>query len=412
MLKPFAASVDSAPRPTGAALFLSAEAPYPCMGGGALRSASLLEYLAGRYDVDVIVFRQPGAPDPGDAFPPGLARRVFSIDLPFHSRRPAARTLRVLSRFLRNRPPLIDRFSGFASSISACLEGRDYDLAVVEHIWCAEYVAAIRPHSRCVLLDVHNIESLWHARLAAAEKPLHSLVLKRFAAACRAFERHWLPQYDALLVTSDADAKLLDGGCTIVYPNALPLRPRPAADPQQAIVFTGNLEYRPNLSAVAYFKEKIWPILRRRVPNLVWRIAGSNSAALSSVVNGDPRVHVTGCMPDAIATIAAAKVAVVPLLAGSGTRFKILEAWAAGTPVVSTSIGAEGLRYNRGEHLLIADDPEEFAEAVAFLLDAPEARAQLAAAGRRLYENCYTWNVAWEVLNRELPRLTQTVAEK
>ena len=97
-----------------------------------------------------------------------------------------------------------------------------------------------------------------------------------------------------------------------------------------------------------------------------------------------------------------AKVAVVPLLAGSGTRFKIVEAWAAGTPVISTRLGAEGLPYNPGEHLLICEEPAEFAEAILFLLDAPEARAQLAEAGRRLYESRYTWDVAWKTLEHEL----------
>jgi glycosyltransferase involved in cell wall biosynthesis len=78
-----------------------------------------------------------------------------------------------------------------------------------------------------------------------------------------------------------------------------------------------------------------------------------------------------------------------------------VEAWASGTPVVSTTIGAEGLRCNAGEHLLLCDDPQEFAEAVAFLIDAPEARAQLGDAGRRLYESTYTWEAAWAALERE-----------
>jgi glycosyltransferase involved in cell wall biosynthesis len=99
--------------------------------------------------------------------------------------------------------------------------------------------------------------------------------------------------------------------------------------------------------------------------------------------------------------------AVVPLLAGSGTRFKVLEAWAACTPVISTNLGAEGLHYTAGEHLLICDDPSEFAEAVAFLLEAPEARAQLAEAGRNMYETHYTWNVAWDSLEHELSAFTQ-----
>jgi glycosyltransferase involved in cell wall biosynthesis len=204
------------------------------------------------------------------------------------------------------------------------------------------------------------------------------------------------------------DAKHAAGARTLIYPNAMPFVARPVRKEDQAIVFTGNLEYQPNITAVEHFYEKIWPLLRARVPDLVWRIAGKNPGAIVRLLNGDPRVHVTGPMDDAIATLASAKVAVVPLLSGSGTRFKILEAWAAGTPVVSTSLGAEGLPANAGEHLLICDDPGEFAEAVAFLLEAPEARTQLAEAGRRLYETRHTWDVAWSTLDRGLSELMKT----
>jgi glycosyltransferase involved in cell wall biosynthesis len=203
------------------------------------------------------------------------------------------------------------------------------------------------------------------------------------------------------MAPSEIDVRRITAARTIVYPNAIPFVPTPSRQERHEILFTGNLEYQPNITAVRYFYEKIWPLLSRRVPDLIWRIAGKNPGAVTSIVNGDTRVRVIGPMDDAIATLACAKVAVVPLLSGSGTRFKIVEAWASGTPVVSTTIGAEGLRCNAGEHLLLCDDPQEFAEAVAFLIDAPEARAQLGDAGRRLYESTYTWEAAWAALERE-----------
>src|SRR5690242_8291736 len=96
------------------ALFLSAEAPYPTVGGGALRSASLLEYLARRYSVHGVVFRQAGDPHPGLAIPAGRVERLDVIDLPYHSKQPIARAIRNASRIVRERPPLVDRFSGYA----------------------------------------------------------------------------------------------------------------------------------------------------------------------------------------------------------------------------------------------------------------------------------------------------------
>ena len=370
-----------------------------------MRSASVLEFLVKRYDVDVTLFQQHGSPDPRSGFPTGLAGRISIIELPHHSRTKVARGWRAASRLLRKSAPLIDRFSGFGPQVEAILQGTHYDLAIIEHLWCASYIEQTRPHARTVLLDAHNIESVWHERVGRTGGRLQRAVFRRFASACRRFERQWMPQYDAVMVASEEDAKHVAGAPTVVYPNCIPARPRPARTEEQVIIFSGNLEYQPNISAVRHFKKKIWPLLRERVPDLTWRIAGKNPDAIAGLINGDPRVHVTGPMEDAIATLASAKIAVVPLLAGSGTRFKILEAWAAGTPVISTHLGAEGLPYTAGEHLLICDEPSEFAEAVAFLLDAPEARAQLAEAGRRMYETRYTWDVAWDSLEHELSAL-------
>ena len=106
-------------------------------------------------------------------------------------------------------------------------------------------------------------------------------------------------------------------------------------------------------------------------------------------------------MDDAVSEIAAARVAVVPLVSGSGTRFKIIEAWAAGTPVVSTTIGAEGLDATPGEHLLIADTPDDFCHAVVSVLNDNGLAARLATAGRALYESRFTWRCAWQILEAE-----------
>ncbi|MCP5117222.1 MAG: glycosyltransferase, partial [bacterium] len=109
-------------------------------------------------------------------------------------------------------------------------------------------------------------------------------------------------------------------------------------------------------------------------------------------------IRLAGPVEDAISELARSKVAVVPLRAGSGTRVKILEAWAAATPVVSTSLGAEGLGAVDGRDLLIADSPAAFVEQVGSLLQSKEKREQVGSAGRRLYEREYTWEAGWKKL--------------
>jgi glycosyltransferase involved in cell wall biosynthesis len=394
-------SSDSGRKPK--ALFLSAEAPYPAVGGGALRSASLLEYLAHSYALHAVVFRQTGDPRPDLAIPPGRVKRLDVIDLPYHSKQPMARAMRNAWRVVGNRPPLVDRFSGFADHISKLLTGEQYEIAVIEHFWCAPYVTQLRPHTKSVILDLHNIESVWHSRLAAAENGVRCWALRRFATASVALERRLLPKFDLILATSDSDAelarRLAPGTNVSVYPNALPETPQPRRLEQQAIVFSGNLEYPPNISAVRFFRENIWPILEARWPELKWRIVGKNPGAIRHLVAGHPRIEVTGFVEDAVTVLAECQAAVIPLLAGSGTRVKILEAWAAGTPVVSTTLGAEGLDCSHEAQLLIADEPQLFADGVTRLLASPQDRMRIGSAGRRLFEERYTWPAAWKTLD-------------
>lgn len=387
----------------GEALFLAPEAPYPVAGGGALRSASLLEYLARRYEVDVVVFREPGAPDPRPHFPPGIAREIRILKLPANGRSIAARALRNASRMVRRVPPLIDRFSGFGGAIAQHLAGRHYTLAVVEHFWCAPYWEHVAPAAARTVLDLHNVESVLHERCARAggvhERVAHGV----FARACRALERTWLPRYSLLLAASKEDAtalgRIAPKARIAVYPNALPPIPRPLCEQEDVVVFSGNLGYHPNISAVRFFRRRVWPLLRDRHPGLRWRLVGKNPQGVFAFTAGDPRIEVTGPVADALAEIARAKVAVVPLLAASGTRLKILEAWAAGVAVVSTPVGAEGLPARHGENILLAADAAGFADAVARLLDDAELRLELGNAGRRLFENEFTWDAVWSRLD-------------
>jgi len=353
--------------------------------------------------VHAIVFREPGDPDPALALPAGCVDKLDVVNLPYHSKQPFARALRNISRMVRNRPPLLDRFSGFEDVIAARIANQHYDVAIIEHFWCASYVAQLRQCSKQVILDLHNIESVWHQSLAAAENPARAFALRRFATVSVALERKLFPKFDRLLVTSKRDLErvqsIVSDSNITVYPNALPYIEAPPREERNEIVFSGNLEYAPNISAVRFFRERVWPTLRSRWPNLRWKIVGGNPEAIRSVVADDARIELTGFVENAVASLARSQVAIVPLLAGSGTRVKILEAWAAATAVVSTTLGAEGLECRDGEHLILADAPDHFVQAVSSLLESPENRARIGSAGRLLFKQNYTWPAAWAKLD-------------
>lgn len=351
------------------ALFLSPERPGLGLGGGAMRSECVLQYLRRNYEVDVVTFQ-----------------------LAEHSKSLAAKVVRNASRLARGRPPLFDRYSGYESQIPA---GR-YELAVVEHFWCASYADHLRRQCDRVVLDLHNIESELARTHAQELGGVTGWGARRFAEMYSALEREWLPKFDTLLVTSEADRARVGHPTVKVFPNAVPEVAIPDVAEDDAVVFSGNLEYHPNVEAVRWFAAEIWPRVRAALPEAEWRLIGRNPEAVRGLV-GDAKL--TGPVEDAVRELARGRVCVVPLRSGSGTRFKILEAWAAGRAVVSTTIGAEGLGARDGEHLLIADTAEAFAEAVVRVWRDAELRRRLAAAGHALYEERFTWAGAWRQLD-------------
>jgi glycosyltransferase involved in cell wall biosynthesis len=174
----------------------------------------------------------------------------------------------------------------------------------------------------------------------------------------------------------------------------------PVRNKCEEIVFSGNLEYHPNVSAVSFFYSQIWPGLKQRHPGLIWRLIGKNEERFRRQFAGVEGIEVTGPIENAVWELARSRVAVVPLISGSGTRIKILEAWAAGLPVVSTSLGAEGLGAVSGTHLLIADTPQQFQDHILAVLASKGLQNQIGRNGRELFETRFTWDAAWDSLSQ------------
>ena len=176
--------------------------------------------------------------------------------------------------------------------IAAAVAGQRYDLGIIEHFWCAPYLEQLAAVCARTVLDLHNVESVLHQRCAGVERGAAAAAHRVFQSASLALERQWLPRFSLVLATSQADAAL---ACAIapqakvaVYPNALPFAALPGTRPDEAIVFSGNMEYHPNHSAVRFFRRDIWPRLRERWPNLVWRLVGKNPQAVARIVRRRP----------------------------------------------------------------------------------------------------------------------------
>lgn len=382
------------------------------IGGGALRSASILEFLFSRYQTDVICFQQPEAARSGSPHsahqnlatlrPRERAHRWHEIALPVHGKSGLRRAIRNVGRVFRGVPPLVDRFSGFHEEVGNALGNETYDIAVVEHFWCAQYAPQLRPRCHRLVLDLHNIESLWHTRCATVAPPWEAPLHSRFAGAARRMELQLLPQFDLVLTTSSTEknsiAQQLPDLSSAVVPNTLTNSARPASVKEQSIVFSGNMEYLPNQQAACHFGKSIWPLISHEYPGYRWKILGKSATNLRNLIESSHSVEFVPDPEDAMIEIAKSRVAVVPLAIGTGTRLKIIEAWASGCPVVSTRIGAEGLDYRDGSDILIEDAPAAFARAVGRILGDESLAGRLADHGRKRFENCYSWESAWEAL--------------
>ncbi|HWE50861.1 MAG TPA: glycosyltransferase family 4 protein [Bryobacteraceae bacterium] len=291
-------------------------------------------------------------------------------------------------------------------------------MGIIEHFWLAPYAAILRNVCTHVALDLHNIESVLHRRCAAVSEGLVKVGHSRFAAASRRLETAFLPDFPVILATSEEDAALVrplaPRSHVAVYPNSFPLVDIPCQTEEPIVAFSANFEYHPNIDAVQFLMRDIWPEVRRRHPELKLRLIGRGDGAVRHLLpdnSAKSGVESTGPVPDALVEIARACVVLAPLRAGSGTRVKILEAWAAARPVIATPLAAEGLEARDGQNILLAPDGPSFVAALDRLLGSPSDRLRIGSAGRHIFEESYSWNSAWAALDAD-PQLMRNFGLK
>ncbi|MFN2272851.1 MAG: glycosyltransferase [Anaerolineae bacterium] len=401
-------------------LFLTPQLPYPPQKGTALRNWGLISGLAERHEVAVLSFLDPGQPPDLD-YVLTAACRVEVVEPPLRSMRTRLREM-----LLTSKPDMALRLASdaYARRLADWLAREPFDVVHVEGIELAPYLDVIEmifsplssppngggqrggESSRpLIVFDDHNCEYLLQKRTfltdariparwpGAAYSFVQWLRLRRYEAqACR--------RADRVLAVSEADAKalhrLVPGVKVIVVPNGIDTRayaPALTRVDTSTLVFTGTMDFRPNVDAVLWFAREVLPKVGAQVADVRFLAVGQRPHRRLDVLRGDPAVTLTGFVDDPRPYIADAAVYVVPLRMGGGTRFKILEALAMGKPVVSTTLGAEGFPVTHGQELLLADEPAEFAQAVVSLLNAPERCEALGQAGRTFVEARYDWRV-------------------
>jgi polysaccharide biosynthesis protein PslH len=369
-------------------LWVKAGKLLPVDTGGKIRSYNILRCLAREHEVMLLSYY--GGPRDTE-YEVTLPREIPGSQVIFTAAPDSnlmQRGLDYMCRLPRPAPYSVSKFTHLevGSAVASLLSSGRFDVAVCDFLSAsANFPAELK--TPCLLFQ-HNVESLLWQRMAATEShPLKKLSFAIESAKMTRYERATIGRFHHVVAVSQHDREQMlkmDPECEItvvptgVDTNKFKVAPPSPADPPR-IVFTGSMDWEPNIDAVDYFCAQIWPRIRKEFPGAQFQIVGRKPAARVLRLASDS-VEVTGTVPSVEEYLDKASAVVVPLRIGGGTRLKIFEAMAMGKALVSTSIGAEGLDIESGRDLLLADDPGAFAEAVLLLLRNPGIRLKIEKA--------------------------------
>lgn len=380
-------------------LAITTKSPYPLYEGRALRTYNLLRHIARRHEVHLLSFVQTPEEIDGIAHMRSVCAHVESERLYMDNAR--TRLALDLLREPFSRAPLMAvkyRSSRMRARIEALMRAHRYDVVHLDMLHLAEYIDLF-PHTPVVLVE-HNVESvILQRRLETETSMLKRLYIGYQHRKLRHYEARMCRRADHVVAVSELDAEQLramSGSANVTsISNGVDtefFRATGEARVPTDLVFVGGLTWFPNLDAIRHFRADVLPHIVAAVPDVRITVVGKNpdDRAVREIAD-DPRITLAGLVDDIRPVISRAAVYVVPLRIGGGTRLKILDALSMGKALVSTSVGCEGLDVVDGEHLVVADTPEQFAAAVVRLLRDPAAAQALGAAGRALVQRKYEW---------------------
>jgi len=265
------------------------------------------------------------------------------------------------------------------------------------------------------ILDEFDVDSIVYKRkLIYESNPLKKFRIFIQWMRTAGYEKRIIPLFKKVIVASERDKEVLqDTSSDInvsVVSNGVDLeyfKPRDCQVESYSLFFTGLMSYAPNVDAMLYFCEKIFPLIRRRILKIQLYIIGADPPGAIRNLSKIGNIIVTDYMGDVRPLVNMCKICIVPIRIGGGTRLKILEAMAMKKPVVSTSVGAEGLETSHGENIIIADNPQDFANKTVDLLRDLKLRKKIIQGGRRLVESKYSWEACIQKLETVYKELSE-----
>jgi polysaccharide biosynthesis protein PslH len=393
-------------------LWLSAGLLLPLDKGGKLRTWHLMRHLARRHHITFLSFADPETPEPHRAGMFEVCADLITVPRRDPAKGTARFVLDAATHVVRPLPYAVGKYRSpeLRQRLEMLLATGGFDLIVCDFLAPIANVPRILPCPS--VLFTHNVEAeIWRRHAETARSPLRKALLASQWRRMVRLERDAVRRFDVVLAVSDTDRRtLLQAYGPLRQPvHVVPtgvdasyfaevtsvVRPR-------HLVFTGSMDWLPNEDGMLYFVRDILPLIRHEEPSATLSIVGRAPTAAVVKLGSEYGIEVTGRVDDVRPHMAQAAVYIVPLRIGGGTRLKIFEAMAMGKPVVSTTIGAEGLPVTSGTDVLVADSPAAFANAVVRLFRSEDERTRIGQAARRLVAEQYDWSAVFGHLEQAL----------
>lgn len=382
-------------------LWIKTELLHPVNKGGRIRTYQMLRALKANHHITYVALHGDSANDPALEQANEYANTVVRIPHVQPTRSQAKYWSDLAQSLFSSLPFAVWRYK--SAALTAWLEKNatpdKFDVVIVDFLAPAAGVpASLRVP---VVLFEHNVETeIWRRHAETATGFLKQRLFRLQESRMRAFEQTWCKRSDLVVAVSDTDAIALEKDFGAIKPVAVPtgvdtdyFRPHNTVARDAALfIFVGSMDWLPNEEGVKWFCESVWPDVRRKIPHARFRIVGrSPSAAVLALADEAAGVEVTGSVPDVRPHLEAASAMLVPLRIGGGTRLKIFEAMGMECPVVSTTIGAEGLPVTDGVHLLIADTAAQTVAACAGIVSNRERASSIAGEAAEFVRLHHSW---------------------
>jgi len=389
------------------ALFLMSQIPFPPDAGAKIRTFNLIKRLSIHHDIDLIAFGDQKIELSKIKAMKEFCKEVILIPKNRFNR------IRLFSNLFSFYPYTIKKYysNKMKKTVQTMTGQSRFDLIHCDSLQMSLNVVSLSGVPK--ILTEHNIESRILQRYAQTEKnPFKKIYIYLQWKKLAHYEFTVCKEFDHCITVSEQDkqylARFMPAEKISVVPNGVDTEYFKSQEhkvtrsqEEDAMVFTGSMDWLPNEDALCYFFSEIYPLIKRDVRQVSMSVVGrSPSKRILTYAENDSTIRIVGRVEDVRPFVAQADIFVVPLRIGGGTRLKILEAMAMAKPVVSTTIGAEGLDVEAEKNIVLADTPEDFAQRVINLFSDDKLKDRVAAEGRKLVEEKYDWDMIAEGLDR------------